>query len=69
MSNPTLSRLHANCDYCGAEMRKKIFKEHTTRVHGKNVHPKKRHVPFGQRKLSFGKRQAEVDDNEQNENI
>ena len=69
MSYPTPSRLHVNCDYCGDEMRKKIFKEHTTRVHGKNVHPQERHETSGQPKLSFWKRPAEVDDNEQNENI
>ena len=69
MSNPTPSRLHVNCDYCGAEMRKKNLKEHTTRVHGKNVHPKERHETSGHPKLSLGKRPAEVDDNEQNENI
>ena len=49
-------------------MRKKNLKEHTTRVHDKNVHPEERHGTFGQHKLSFGKKPAEVDDNEQNEN-
>ena len=38
-------------------MRKKNLKEHTTRVHGKNVHLKERHETSGQPKLSFGKRQ------------
>ena len=69
MSNPTPSRLHVKCEYCGAEMRKKNLKEHTTRVHGKNIHPKERHETSGQPKLSFGKRPSEVDDNEQTENI
>ena len=50
-------------------MRKKKLKEHTTRFHGKNVHPKERHTTSGQPKLSFGKRPAEIDNNEQNENI
>ena len=45
------------------------MKENTTRIHGKNVHSKERHETSGQPKLSFGKRPAEVDDNEQNENI
>ena len=69
ISNPTPSRLHVNCDYCGAEMRKKKVKEHTTRVHGKNVHLKERHESSGQQKPNFGKRPAMVDENEQNENI
>ena len=69
MSNPTPSRLHVNCDYCWAEMKKKKVKEHTTRVHGKNVHLKERHETSVQQKLNFGKRPAEVDENEQNENI
>ena len=47
-------------------MRKKNLKEHTTRVHGKNVHSYERHEPSGQPKLSFWKRPA---DDEQNENI
>ena len=58
MSLLTPSRLHIKCDYCRAEMRKKIFKEHTTRVHGKNVHPKERHETSGQTKLSYRKRPA-----------
>ena len=69
MSNPTPSRLHVFCDYCGAEIRKKNIKEYTTRVYGKHVHPKERHETSGQPKLSFGKRPAEVDDHKQNENI
>jgi hypothetical protein len=69
MSNPKPNRLHVNCHYCGAEIRKKSLKEHTTRVLGKNVHPKERHETSGQPKLSFGKRPCEEDDNEQNQNI
>ncbi len=66
MSNPALSRLHVNCDFCGAEMRKKNLKKHTTRVHGKNVHLKERHETPGQPKISFGEIPAEVDDIKQN---
>ena len=69
MSNSTPIRLQVNCDYCGADMRKKNAKEHTKRVYGKNVHPQERHETSGRTKLSFGKRPAEVDVNEQNENI
>ena len=69
MTNPTLSRLHVNCDHCGADMRKKNVKEHTTRVHGKNLHLKERHETSGLPKLNFGKKPAQVDENEQNENI
>ena len=50
-------------------MRKKNLKEHTTKVHDKNLHPKERHETSEQPKLSFGKRPAEVDDNEKYENI
>ena len=64
MSNPTPSRLHFYCDYYGAEIRKKNLNKHTTRVHGKNVHPKEGHETSGQPKLCFGKRPTEVDDNE-----
>jgi hypothetical protein len=39
-----------------------LIKEHTTRVHGKNLHPKERHETSQQPKLSFGIRPAEVDD-------
>ena len=48
---------------------KENSKEHITRVHDKNLHPKERHEISWQPKLSFGKRPAEVDDNEENENI
>ena len=58
MRLPKPSRLHVKCDYCGAEMRKKFFKEHTTRVYGKNEHPKESHETSGQPKLSFRKRPA-----------
>ena len=50
-------------------MRKKNQKEHNTSVYGKNVHPKERHETSGEPKLNFGEKKAEVDDNEQNENI
>ena len=50
-------------------MRKKFFKEHTTIIHGKNVHPKKRHDTSGQAKLSFGKRPAKGYVDEDNHNI
>ena len=48
MSNPTPSRLHVNCDYCGAEMRKTNFKNILQKVHGKNVHLKERHDTEGE---------------------
>ena len=41
-------------------MRKNFFFKHTSRVCGKNIHPKGRHETFGQPKLSFGKRPAEI---------
>ena len=58
MCNPTPSRLHVNCDFCEAELKKKNLKEHTTRVHGKNVHPKERYETYEQPKLGFGKDQV-----------
>ena len=39
-------------------MRKKNFKEYTTRVHGNNINLMERHETSGQPKLSFGKRPA-----------
>ena len=41
-SNPTPSRFYIICDKCESEMLKKIFKDHFTRVHGENIHPKER---------------------------
>ena len=48
MSNPTPSRLHVKCDYCGAEMRKTNLKNKLQEFMAKNVPLKYRHETEGE---------------------
>ena len=68
MSNPTVSRIHVNCDYCKADIRY-FFKRIYYKSSWQKCTSQGEAETSGQLKLSFGKRPAEVDDNEQNKNI